>query len=109
MRRFVVGGRAGRREEDVGDVETTRDRSLTEGGPREDRGGVSNHGNSQETFELRRCQCPARFDSPCAGVPWRENRLNSGFRAGKPMNVIGRTAVYNLRTIHPVFDIIWWR
>ena len=70
---------------------------------------VSNHGNSQETFELRRCQCPARFDSPCAGVPWRENQLNSGFRAGKPMDVIERTAVYNLRTIHPVFDIIWWR
>jgi|SRR5579862_2320519 len=30
---------------------------------------VSNHGNSQETFELRRCQCPPRFDTPCAGVP----------------------------------------
>ena len=50
---------------------------------------VSNHANSQEKFELRRCQCPARFDSPCAGVPWRENQLNSGFRAGKPMDVIG--------------------
>ena len=30
-------------------------------------------------------------------------------RAEKPMDAIGKTAVYNLRTIHPVFDIIWWR
>src|SRR6059058_3469851 len=61
MLRFVVVSRAERREEDVRDVEATRDRSLAEGWPREDRGGP--FGGS--FAELRQAYRGRRSGRPC--------------------------------------------
>src|SRR5437879_3209737 len=62
MLRFVVVSRAERREEDVRDVEATRDRSLAEGWPREDRGGpfVGSFAELRQAYPGRRSGRPCR-------------------------------------------------